>query len=136
MMSVIVGMGTIFKKGTTAIGGLTSIKGLEITADTIDSTVLDATGGYRTFVGSLKDAGEVSLEGYFDPSQHEQFLTDLEAGTSGAYSIEFTDGTTTGSTWAFSGVVTNVGTEAGLEDLVSFTCTIKVSGQPTFTAGV
>ena len=50
------------------VAGLTSIGGLELSADTIDVTTL-ASDGYREFIGSLKDGGEVSLEGYFEPEE-------------------------------------------------------------------
>ena len=126
----ITGMGTTIKKGTTAIAGLTSIGGLELSADTIDTTTLDTVGGYRTFTGSFKDAGEVSIEGHFEKS-HATMLTDFEAGTSAAYTIAFNDG----STWGFSGVITGFQTGVEMEDLVSFSATIKVSGKPTLTAG-
>ena len=38
-------LGTTLKKGTSAIGNLKSIGGIEITADTIDVTSLDSAGG-------------------------------------------------------------------------------------------
>ena len=130
----IVAMGTILRKGTggtgTAIASLTEIGGLELSADTIDTTSLDTTNnnGYRTFVTSFKDAGEVSMTGFFDPT-HATILTDFEAGTVNAYEIEFTDGTI----WGFNACVTGFTTGASLEDLVSFEGTLKVSGKPTLT---
>ena len=128
-MAVINGMGTALKKGITAIAQLTSIAGLEISADTIESTTLDAVGGYRTFVGGLKDGGEVSVSGFFDAT-HSTILTDLDAGTAASYSIEFVGG----SKWTFSAVVTGFSTGAEMEDLVSFEATFKVSGKPTLAA--
>lgn len=127
----IVAMGTKLKKGTTAIAELTSIDGVSVSADTIETTALDTTGGYRTFVTSLKDAGEISLSGHFSYASHNSLLADFEAGTVSTYTIEFPDkGTTTGTTWTFSGVITAFGTSAELEDLVGFEATIKVSGKP------
>ena len=57
-------LGTKFKAGEQEVGGLTSIGGLELSAETIDSTTLDSEGGFRTFVAGFKDGGEVPLEGY------------------------------------------------------------------------
>ena len=130
----IIAMGTVLRKGTggtgTPIASLTEIGGLELSADTIDTTSLDTTNnnGYRTFVTSFKDSGEVSLTGYFDPT-HATLLTDFEAGTVSAYEIEFADGTT----WGFQACVTAFNTGFSLEDLVSFESTLKVSGKPTLT---
>lgn len=126
-----VSMGTTIKKTAgTAIAGLTSIGGLELSADTIDSTTLDTTGGYRTFVASFKDAGEVSLSGYFDYTSHNAILTDFEAGTTAEYTITFPST----ATWVFDGVVVGFTTGVELEDLISFEATLKVSGEPTLNA--
>lgn len=130
----IVAMGTTLKKGTTAIAKLTSIDGLSVSADTIETTALDTTGGYRTFTTSLKDSGEVTCSGQFAYASHNSLLVDFEAGTVNTYTIEFPDrATTTGTKWSFSAVVTAFSTSAELEDLVSFECTFKVSGKPTLT---
>jgi predicted secreted protein len=122
-----VAMGTTIKKAAgTAIASLTSIAGLELSADTIEVTTLDAVGGYRQFVQGLKDAGEISISGYFDFASHNPILTDFNAGTSASYVITFPGG----KTWTFDAVVTGFSTGAELEDLVSFESTLKVSGKP------
>lgn len=123
-------LGTKLKKGTTAIGELTSIGGLDLSADTIETTTLDSDG-WRTFVQGLKDAGEVSISGYFNPTHHEGLYDDFESGTVGAYTIEFP--LTLGATWGFNAVVTAYSTGAELEDNISFEATLKVSGKPTLT---
>ena len=38
----------------TLVAGLTSIGGLELSADTIDVTTLDSEDGYREFIGGFK----------------------------------------------------------------------------------
>jgi lysozyme len=127
----IASMGTTITKATgTAIAGLTSIGGLELSADTIDTTTLSSQGGYREFISSFKDAGEVSLSGFFEYTSHSTILTDFQAGTVGAYTITFPNG----ATWEFNGVVVGFTTGFELEDLVSFESTIKVSGSPTLNA--
>ena len=128
----IVGIGTTLKKGDVVIANLTSIDGVSISADTIESTNLSTEGGYRTFVNGLKDAGEVSISGHFGYDDHNELLADFEASTLDAYTIEFPDrGTTTGTQWTFSAVVTAFGTSVELEDLISFEATLKVSGRPS-----
>lgn len=133
----VVAMGTTIKKGVTAIASLTSIDGVSVSADTIETTTLDNVGGYRTFVTSLKDAGEVSISGHFAHAAHNTLLADFEAGTTNTYTIEFPDRVATaGTKWSFSAVVTAFSTSAELEDLVTFEATLKVSGKPTLTAPV
>lgn len=132
-----VAMGTTIKKGTTVIGNLTSIDGVSVSADTIETTALDTTGGYRTFVQNLKDAGEVSISGYFTYTSHNGIFVDFEDASLDSYTIEFPDkGATSGTKWTFSAVVTAYSTSVELEDLIGFEATLKVSGKPTLTAPV
>lgn len=127
-------LGTKLKKGETEIGGLTSISGIEITAETIDTTTLDSDGGYRESIAGFKDGGEVAIEGYFDEAITSQtaMQTSLDAGLAESYTIEFP--TTPKATWAFDGVVTGfkVG-DVDLDGLINFGATIKVSGKPILT---
>jgi len=116
------------------VAGLTSIGGLELSADTIDVTTL-ASDGYREFIGSLKDGGEVSLEGYFEPEEGkgQKELYDLfESGEAERFKIQFPNNI---ASWEFDGVVTGFSTSADLEDPLAFSCTIKVSRKPTLTVG-
>lgn len=124
-------LGTKLKKGTTAIAELTSINGLDLSADTIETTTLDTVEGYRTFMQGLKDAGEVSISGYFDPTDHASLLTDFENGDSAIYTIEFP--ADVDYKWEFTAVVTAYSTGAELEDNISFEATFKVSGKPTLS---
>ena len=128
----IVGIGTTLKKGETIIANLTSIDGIGVSADTIESTNLSTEGGYRTFVNGLKDAGEVSISGHFEHADHSALFDDFEDSSLDAYTIEFPDtGVTTGTQWTFSAVVTAFSTSVELEDLIGFEATLKVSGRPT-----
>jgi len=128
-------LGTKLKIGSASpvtVAGLTSINGLELSADTIDVTTLDSDSGYRDFIGGFKDAGEVSLEGYFEPEEGkgQKELYDLfESGDVEDFVIEFPNN----AKWEFKGVVTGLSTGASLEDPLSFSATIKVTGKPTLT---
>jgi predicted secreted protein len=122
----IVSMGTTFKKTAGSnVASLTSIDGVSVSSETIESTALDNANGYRSFVTSLKDGGEITLSGHFETA-HSSFLTDFEAGSTGSYVITFPGGTS----WTFSAVVTAFSTSVELEDLVSMEITLKVSGKP------
>jgi predicted secreted protein len=128
----IVAMGTTLKKGDVLVANLTSIDGVGVSSDTIETTNLSTEGGYRTFVTSLKDAGEVSISGHFDFLEHNPLLADFEDGSIDVYTIEFPDtGITHGTQWTFSAVVSAFSTSAELEDLIGFEATLKVSGRPT-----
>ena len=123
-------LGTQILINSNVIAGLTSISGLDLTAETLDVTTLSSDGGYREFIGGFKDGGEVSISGYFEPgdTDGQAALYDaFEAGGAIPFSILFPQG----AAWTFNGVVTGFSTGAELEDIVSFEATIKVSGKPT-----
>ena len=132
-------LGTTISIGTepVLIGGLTEIGGISLSADTIDVTTLDSDGGYREFIGGFKDAGEVSLSGFFDNTtgkgQSEMYAA-FESGEVEDFVITFPAKMKT--KWTFKGVVTGFETSASLEDPVSFSGTIKVSGKPVLATTV
>jgi len=124
--------GTTLKVGANTIGNLTSIGGIELSADTSDVTTLDTVDGYRKFIPGFVDGGEVSAEGYMsDTGSSEATIIELVGGSEQECEIAFPSG----AKWEFDGIVTGFSTSASLEDPVSFSITIKVSGKPTFTAG-
>lgn len=116
--------------GTKKVAELTSIGGLELSADTIDTTSLDSDGGYRTFTGGFKDGGEVSISGFFNPKDGGQAAVyqAFESGNTTECEIVFP--TALGASWDFNAVVTGFSTGAELEEAVSFEATLKVSGKP------
>jgi|SRR5437763_9844433 predicted secreted protein len=128
---------TIKKTAGTAIAYLTKIDGLSIKANTIDTTALDTTGGYKTFINGFKEVDDVSISGFFDYTAHGAILTDLQAGTNAGYTIQFPPavGGVTGASWTFNGIVTSFKTGAGVDQTISFDATLKVSGAPTLVAG-
>lgn len=130
-------LGTTFKIGTNAVAELIEIGGVDMSADTIDVTTLSSTDGYRQFVQGLKDAGEVSLSGFFKPDDtngQAELLDLFDSGDVTAMSIVFP--TSLGYTWSFSAIVTGYVTGAALEDAVTFEATLKISGKPTLVATV
>ncbi|HSH35206.1 phage tail tube protein [Schnuerera sp.] len=127
-------LGTKLLKGEQAIGGLTSIGGIEITADEIDVTTLDSDGGYREFIGGFKDAGEVPIEGFFDAENEGQLAmeTSLDDGLAEDYKISFP--TKPPAEWDFKAVVTGfkVG-DVDVDGNITFGATLRISGKPNLT---
>ena len=130
-MAKVRGVGTTFTANSKVIGGLTSIGGIEASADTVDVTALDSKGGYREYIAGFKDAGEVSLEGFLDDatdSNQSELYTLFKNGNEVNCVIDFPNG----GSWTFKGIVTGFGTSVSVDDAISFTSTVKVSGEPTF----
>tara|TARA_Y100001973_G_scaffold103364_1_gene170459 strand:+ start:176 stop:550 length:375 start_codon:yes stop_codon:yes gene_type:complete len=109
-----------------AVGTVTALSGIGGTRESIDTSHLATTGG-RTFVPSdLVDFGEISVEGHWDGTQPQ-----ITGSSTGAYSI--TIGTTTSKTWAGSGFISSWESGTPMDDLISFSLTIKCTGTWTLS---
>lgn len=125
-------MGTKLKIGANSIAELTSIGGLDLTADNVEKTVLDSPNGWREFVQGWKDGGEVSFSGYFNPADTNGQKALYDAfGTGVLTNFVILFPSTLGAEWDFTAIVTGFSTGAELEDGISFEGTLKVSGQPS-----
>lgn len=132
-----IGYGTKFFIGATLIGGLTDITPPSPERASVQVTDMDSPdNGHHEFIPGLVDGGEVSLDFHLDPSitsPSNQFLLreNLEQGANvslASFSIEFVNGVTV--TW--NGFVTGFEPAVPLEDTMTGSCTIKVSGKATW----
>ena len=123
----------IYTTGSKTIGELTSIGGIELTADTIEMTSHQSASRYREFIQGVIDGGEVAIAGVGVPgdSGQAQVLTHFAAGDSEELTITFPDS----SNWVFDGIVTSYKAvnSAELEGKLEFTGTFKVTGVPAFS---
>ena len=134
------GVGTVFKRASSDSSGalfatlaeVVSISGPNMSRSTIDVTSLDSTGGYKEFIASFRDAGEVSLELNFTRDTYLTLKTDFESSTRKAYQIVLSD--TGATTFEFSGLVTALGMAVPMDDKVQATATVKISGQITVSS--
>lgn len=124
-------VGTRLNIDKTAVGGLSSIGGIEASSETTEVTALDNTSGYKEFLGGFKDGGEAPLEGFLDGDNAGQdaMYAAFEDQALHEFSIVFPDAI--GKTWKFQGVVTKFATSAAVGDAIKFSSSIKVSGKPT-----
>jgi hypothetical protein len=103
------------------VGTITSISGIGGAREAIETSDLATTGGREFIPSDLVDYGELSIEGAW-------------AGTAtpiagAAEVVTVTIGTTSGNkTWSGSGFVTAWETGVPMDDLVSYSLTIKCSG--------
>lgn len=126
--------GTEFSWNGQTVAGLNAINGIEITAETVDVTTHDSEGAFREFLTGFLDAGEVSLEGFFDPED----TTGQQAMLASSLAREIkqciiTFPASTGATWTFDGLITAIKIgDAPVDNAIPFSATIKPSGQPVF----
>lgn len=140
------GMGAHLQKGDgnspenfVSILGIKSITGPNMQRQTHDVTTMDS-GTFREFIGGLIDAGEISFEANFlprDTTQNQEsggFMAEFDKSSCdsrGNFRITLPEcaGESDGY-WEFEGIVTGQQVQMPMDDLMSFSGTIKISGRP------
>ncbi len=127
-------LGTTLNVNSKAVGGLTTINGIEISAETVDLTSLDNSTGYREKEPGFKDGGEVTVSGFLDGSDNgqDEMYSLLDSGNTTTCTIVFPS--KIGKTWTFTAGVSRFVTGAELEGGVTFEATLLVSGKPVLAA--
>lgn len=122
--------------GKEKIGLMTSVGGINLTADSLDVTNHDNAEGFRQFIQGLRDGGSVDIEGQFDSTDAGQFAVidhynqDDDGGIR-ELTISFPDG----STWTFDAIVTalSIPGDAPVDGVLTFSATFKITGTPEFS---
>ncbi len=133
----VAGVGTEFRRwGTSAwakIAEINSITGPGMTRDVIDTTTLDTSAGYRTFITGFRNAGTVSLSMNFTRATYALMKTDFESAVLQNYEIVLSDDDNT--TLEFEGLVTELPTTIAPDDKITVDVTIQISGAVTLNSG-
>jgi hypothetical protein len=130
-MAKTVALGTVLKKGTVAVGNLTSITVPGPTRAEIDVTDFDSTAAES--LAGLPDNGELSLSGFFNYTDAGQAAMLVDAhnvsATPATYTIEFTRQNVkfTFSAWVKS-FTPNAG---GPGEAYTFDASLRVTGAVT-----
>ncbi len=117
---------------TVTIGRVKSISELKMDSEMIDTTTLDAAGGFRTYCQGARDAGEMTVEGYLDADEAGQStLRQLYSGGEAApFTLSFPDGQTA----SFTALVKTVWLGAAQVDgVVGFGAALRLSGGVTIS---
>lgn len=134
------GFGTLLKRGDgatsetfTTIAEVTNISGPSESLETIDATHMESPNSYREYIPSLLDSGEVSLDLNFLPGNTSQtgLRTDMQNRTRRNFEMVFTDSGT--SKYSFSAYVTGFEVSAQIDDKLSASATLKVTGPVTLS---
>lgn len=126
-MAAVTANGTTITVDSQLIGDVLSIAAATVTVATIDSTDLDST--WRTFIGGLKDGGDCTFEIAYDPSgaDHQALETDID-GAAKSVSIAWSDSTT----MSFSAIITSFSPSAAIDDKLTCSVGMKITGAVTF----
>lgn len=115
----------------TALAQIRDISGPSLAKGTAETTHRNSTGRWRTFVSTLRDGGEITFDLVFDPddASHALMLTAFEENNGQNFRVTFPDATP--ATWTFLGEITAFEPSAPMEDALTASVTIKVSGAIT-----
>lgn len=116
----------------TPIARVSKIEGPGRERETYDTTTHDdGEDAHRTFVGGLKDGGEVELELMYSPQHHDALLEDFDDSEPRNYKMVFPDATS--ATWSFAALLTKFKPSAPVDDKLTASATFKVSGKPVIS---
>lgn len=112
------------------VADVTEIGVLDVSAETIETTVHGSAGGWRTFIGGLKDGGELSMSINYDPALHGTIFSAI--GVDGV-THEITLADAGAAVITFTGIITGLSVGAPMDDKMTGDVSIKVSGAPVIT---
>jgi predicted secreted protein len=142
MTSAITGVGAEFQLGDAAspevftkVAEVISISGPELSAEQVEVTSLDSTGGYKEFIPGLLDGGSVTIEfNYVDGNtQQEALRTRVSTASQTAlnYRIQLPDSPLSYVTFAATVESYSMNVETG--SAVTVSCGVKISGAPVWS---
>ena len=132
-MAAITGNGTTFSWAGGAVADVISISAPSVSVATIDTTNIASV--HRTFLGGTIDSGEVSLELMYDPMVDTDLEDDWDntattAPIARACVITFSDS----ATFSFSAIMTAFSSNVAIDDKVTASITLKITGAVTVAA--
>ena len=120
--------------GETNIGQLRNITGPGVSFGDVDTTCMDSSTNYRTFVAGLGDGGEVTASLVYAPTtiSHKRLMYYM--GQRSTKSFKLYHGTTAaGDEDTFSAHIKSVSREIPMDGLITASLTLKLTGKPGYT---
>lgn len=114
----------------TDVADVSNIDVLDVSVDTLDTTTHSTPSKWRTFVGGLRDAGELSMEINYDPALHGLIWANV--GVTTKQKVTLTDAAPA-ATVVFDAIITGFKAQAPFDDKLTATVSVKVSGAPVIT---
>ncbi len=143
MTDAVIGHGTILAFGNgaspesfTALAEVFSISGPSMARESPDASHMASPGAWREFISGMKDPGEITVECNHLPGNSTQdastgVLSLFASGARTNWRMTFPDGSPP-TVWEFLGVVTAFSPTTPLDEKMTLSVTIKLSGQPDF----
>ncbi|WP_426041504.1 phage tail tube protein [Brevundimonas sp. TWP2-3-4b1] len=129
------GFGTIFAYESatsvfTALAEVLSVTPPSLNVETAETTHMGSDDGYREYIATLKDGGEVTVNLNYVEASATLLQTLINAGIE-TFKITFPGS----STFTFTGIPTAFAfDDVVIDDKIVMSLTIKVTGKPTYLA--
>lgn len=119
--------------GELTIGQVRSISGPGVDFGDVDTTCMDSSSNYRTFIPGLGDPGEVTVALVYDSTDlvHSRLVHYMNDRLSKTYTIFH--GTTAVDGDSFSAYVKGFSREIPMDNMITADVTFKLSGLPGYT---
>ena len=147
MSEAFVPIGSLFQIGDkhsgevfTSVSEVNRISGLGWSRNMVETTSLDTTGGYRTYLPTFRDGETITVDMNFTVANWDKFrdLFETQAAETDSWDfrIVLKAGAVTKYTWEFQAFVQRlmVG-DITPDDKQSISMELKVTGSPTETSG-
>lgn len=126
--------GAILKVGITAVSTVSeiiSITPFEYSADEVEITTHGSASKYREFIQGLRDAGSITVEGYYNTASAASVVSLFETTYSAmTATIDFP---TSPSVTRFTATVfvTAFSSDAPLDGVIGYSASFKITGKPS-----
>ena len=114
----------------TLVPGVLDLNGPNMTKDFIDTSDMDVTNRFRTYISGLRDGGQISGELNWNPShaQHQGMQDDFDNDTLRNWTITWRDGTVC----TLAAEVESLEITSAIDAQIKRSFTLKISGEPSF----
>lgn len=132
------GFGTTITFQSGLFAEIRGVRRSGLARDSLETTHMGSTNGWRTFMPSdLKDPGEIEVDLLFDPATKMAAIKTAIAAAAETITITYPikSGHTNPATDACSGFMTSFDSDDPHDAIMTGTAKLKLTGEPTFTAG-
>ena len=122
--------------GESNIGQLLDITGPGASFSDVDTTTLDSSTNYRTFIAGLGDGGEVTCSLIYAPTTtvHKRLMYYMHNRTAAKTFTAYHGTTAAGTAQTFTAHVKGFSRTITLDDVIKGDLTLKVTGKPGYTS--
>lgn len=127
------GFKSIIATSTGEVAQVRSISGPGVDFGDVDTTCMDSSSNYRTFVPALGDPGEVTIGVMYDPAAASHMIIASAAASRTTKYWTIYHGSSSGDSDSFYAYVKGLSREIPMDNMITCDMTFKVTGLPGYT---